>query len=77
MMVYGSGRLGWMGSSGINQIIRKEAKNVTWRSVQKGMPGLGGGVFRGMNAWLWAGTILVLAGEYIHNRFTRSELELW
>jgi hypothetical protein len=77
MMVYGSGRLGWMGSSGINQIIRKEAKNVTWRSVHKGMPGLGGGVFRGMNAWLWAGTILVLVGEYIHNRFTRSELQAW
>jgi hypothetical protein len=77
MMVYGSGRLGWMGSSGINQIIRKEAKNVTWRSVHKGMLGLGGGVFRGMNAWLWVGTILVLVGEYIHNRFTRSELQAW
>jgi hypothetical protein len=39
---------------------------------------LGGtSVFRGMNAWLWAGTILVLFGEYIHNRFTRSELQAW
>lgn len=77
MMVYGSGRLGWIGSSGINQIIRKEARNVTWRSVHKGMLGLGGGVFRGMNAWLWVGTTLVLVGEYVHNRFTRSELQAW
>jgi hypothetical protein len=38
---------------------------------------LGGGMLRGMNAWLWAGTILVLVGEYIHNRFTRSELQAW
>jgi flagellar hook-basal body complex protein FliE len=77
MIAHGSRRLGVTGTQGIFHILKKRTEGVTWRSVHKNMLHLGGGMLRGMNAWLWAGTILVLVGEYIHNRFTRSELQAW
>jgi hypothetical protein len=78
MVVYGSASLGSHGARGLFHIILKKSHDVTWKSVNAGMMQLGGtSVFRGMNAWLWAGTILVLVGEYIHNRFTRSDLQAW
>jgi hypothetical protein len=77
MIAHGSRRLGVTGTQGIFHILKKRTEGVTWRSVHKNMLHLGGGMLRGMNAWLWVGTILVLVGEYIHNRFTRSELQAW
>ncbi len=77
MIAHGSRRLGVTGAHGIFHIVRKKTEGVTWKSVNKNMLHLGGGIFRGMNVWLWAGTTLVLLGEYIHNRFTRSELQAW
>jgi hypothetical protein len=78
MILHGSRKLGAHGSRGLFHIILKKSQDVTWKSVNSGMMRLGGtSVFRGMNAWLWVGTILVLVGEYVHNRFTRSELQAW
>lgn len=78
MIVYGSGRLGSRGARGLFHILLRKSGDVTWKSLSSGMLQLGGtSIFRGMNAWLWAGTFLVMIGEYIHNRFTRSELQAW
>lgn len=78
MIVYGSARLGSHGSRGLFHMILKKTPDVTWKSVNSGMMHLGGtSIFRGMNAYLWAGSIVVLLGEYVHNRFTRSELQAW
>lgn len=77
MIFFGSGRIAWTGSTGIYHILVKQTASVTWGSVHKSMLQLGGGLLRGMNAWLWAGTLFVLVGQYIYNRFKRSELQAW
>lgn len=77
MIVFGSGRIAWTGSTGIYHILVKQSADVTWASVHKSMLQLGGGLLRGMNAWLWAGTLFVLVGQYIYNRYKRSELQAW
>lgn len=78
MILHGSRQLGSHGARGLFQIILDKSTELTWKSLNKDTMRLGGtSVFRGMNAWLWAGTIVVLVGEYIHNRFTRSELQAW
>lgn len=78
MIVYGSGRMAWTGSSGIYHLLVKRTPGVTWASVHRGMLHLGGtAILRGMNLWLWVGTLVVLTGQYVYNRFKRTELQLW
>lgn len=77
MVAYGSGRTAFTGSVGIYNILWKGAENITWQSVRTNMLGLAGGIFRGLNVYLWIGTGLVVAGNWVQNYFQRSEVESW
>ena len=73
----GSGGIAMPGSRGLYHILIKRTVEVTWASVNRGMLSVAGGLFRGMNAWLWAGTALVLIGQWVQNRFKRTGVQAW
>ena len=76
-IVYGSGRMAFQGSRGLYHILLKKTKDVTWKIVNDGMLSIAGGVFRGLNAYLWVGTILVCLGNWVQNYFLRTKLQRW
>jgi hypothetical protein len=41
------------------------------------MLSVAGGLFRGVNAWLWVGTALVLIGQWVNNRSQRAAMQAW
>lgn len=73
----GSGGIAMPGSRGLYHILIKQTAGVTWASVNRGMLSVAGGLFRGMNAWLWAGTVLVLIGQWVQNRSQRTAMQAW
>lgn len=73
----GTGGIAMPGSRGLYHILIKRTAGVTWASVNRGMLSVAGGLFRGMNAWLWAGTALVLIGQWVQNHFKRTEMQAW
>ncbi|MBQ0832874.1 toxin VasX [Marinobacter sp.] len=73
----GSGGIAMPGSRGLCHILIKRTAGVAWASVNRGMLSVAGGLFRGMNAWLWAGTVLVLMGQWVQNRFKRTAMQAW
>ena len=73
----GSGGIAMPGSRGLYHILIKRTAGITWASVNRGMLSVAGGLFRGMNAWLWAGTVLVLIGQWVQNRFKRTAMQAW
>lgn len=86
MLVYGSWKMAKTGSIGLfhrlvdaREIAWKPAngKLLSWKAVNKNMLGLAGGLFRGLNAWLWVGTIMVCIGNWIQNYFKRTEVQRW
>ncbi|WP_029654514.1 toxin VasX [Marinobacter daepoensis] len=86
MLVYGSWKMAKTGSIGLfhrlvdaREIAWKPAngKLLSWKAVNKNMLGLAGGLFRGLNAWLWVGTIMVCIGNWIQNYFKRTEVQNW
>jgi hypothetical protein len=77
MIMGASARIGATGSVGIYQLLAKNTAAVTWASINRGMLSIAGGLFRGMNAWLWAGTALVLIGQWINNRSQRTKMQGW
>ncbi|WP_165856463.1 toxin VasX [Marinobacter sp. JSM 1782161] len=74
---YGSIEMAIEGSTGIVRALQKSAMDVTWKSVQSGMLELAGGLFRGLNAYLWIGTIIVFIGNWLQNYFARSGVQDW
>lgn len=77
MLMYGSGRMAVTGSAGIGKIVLKLEKDLTWKAVSGSMLDIAGGVFRGLNAYLWVGTILVCIGNWVQNYFQRTEIQRW
>jgi hypothetical protein len=86
MLVYGSWKMAKTGSIGLfhrlvdaREIAWKPAngKLLSWKAVNKNMLDLAGGLFRGLNAWLWVGTIMVCIGNWIQNYFKRTEVQRW
>ncbi|MCL1486994.1 MAG: hypothetical protein MH186_03160 [Marinobacter sp.] len=73
----GSSGIAMPGSRGLYHILIKGTVGVTWASVNRGMLSVAGGLFRGMNAWFWVGTALVLIGQWIHNRSRRTAMQAW
>lgn len=52
-------------------------KLLSWKATNERMLGLAGDLFRGLNAWLWVGTILVCIGNWVQNYFRRTEVQSW
>lgn len=77
MIARGSGRIAVEGTRGLYHLLIKKTAGVTWASVHSSMLSLSGGLFRGMNAWLWVGSGLVLAGQYVANRHQRTQVQEW
>ncbi len=77
MIMGASARIGVTGSVGIYQLLVKNTAGVTWASINRRMLSIAGGLFRGMNAWLWAGTALVLVGQWVQNRSQRTAMQAW
>ncbi|MFL1456298.1 toxin VasX [Marinobacter sp. GN3S48] len=77
LLVYGSWKMARNGSAGISQVLREVSEDITWKSVNRGMLDLAGGVFRGLNAYLWVGTILVCVGNWVQNYFKRTDIQRW
>lgn len=65
------------GSAGIAQILLDVSADITWKSVNRGMLSVAGSLFRGLNLYLWVGTVIVCVGNWIQNYFTRTELQRW
>ncbi|OJS98925.1 toxin VasX [Marinobacter nauticus] len=76
MLMVGSGRMAFSGSAGIISLW-KGTERVTWKTVSSKMLNLAGGVFRGLNAYLWIGAVVVCIGNWLENYFTRTELQRW
>lgn len=77
MLLYGSGRMAVTGSAGIYHVLRKTSADITWKSVNRGMLSLAGGVFRGLNVYLWIGTALVCIGNWVQSYFKRTDVQRW
>lgn len=78
MLMLGSWRMARTGSAGIYHILRKTSVDViTWKSVNRGMLSLAGGVFRGLNAYLWVGTAFVFIGNWIQSYYARTDTQRW
>jgi len=77
MLLYGSGRMAVTGTAGIYHILRKTSADITWRSVNRRMLSLAGGLFRGLNVYLWIGTALVCIGNWVQSYFNRTDVQRW
>ncbi|NWN92628.1 hypothetical protein HLV39_14115 [Marinobacter adhaerens] len=77
LLLVGSGRMAFTGSGGIYHILRKPASGITWKSVNRSMLSLAGGVFRGLNAYLWIGTAVVFIGNWIQSYYARTDIQRW
>ncbi|MGP9834272.1 toxin VasX [Marinobacter sp. NSM] len=77
MLLYGSGRMAVNGSAGIYHVLRKTSVDITWKSVNRGMLSLAGGVFRGVNVYLWIGTALVCIGNWVQSYYKRTDVQRW
>lgn len=74
----GSWRMAKTGSAGIYHILRKTSVDIiTWKSVNRGMLSLAGGVFRGLNVYLWVGTAFVFIGNWIQSYYARTDIQRW
>jgi len=65
------------GSAGIYHVLRKTSVDITWKSVNRGMLSLAGGVFRGLNVYLWIGTALVCIGNWVQSYYKRTDVQRW
>ena len=65
------------GSAGIYHVLRKTSADITWKSVNRGMLSLAGGLFRGLNVYLWIGTALVCIGNWVKSYFKRTDVQRW
>jgi hypothetical protein len=74
---YGSGRMAFKGSSGLYHLLWKKTPGVTWKSVNRSMLSLAGGMFRGLNVYLWIGTALVCIGNWVQSYFKRTDVQCW
>jgi len=77
VLLYGSGRMAVNGSAGISQVLLKVSADITWKSVNRGMLSLAGGLFRGLNVYLWIGTALVCIGNWVQSYFKRTDVQRW
>ena len=73
----GSWRMARTGSAGIYHVLRKTSADITWKSVNRGMLSLAGGLFRGLNVYLWIGTALVCIGNWVQSYFKRTDVQRW
>ncbi|WP_375176268.1 toxin VasX [Marinobacter mobilis] len=86
LLVYGSGRMATTGSAGLfhrwvdfRQYAWRPASGtlLSWKAINGKMLDLAGGLFRGLNAWLWVGTILVCIGNWVQSYFKRTDVQRW
>lgn len=77
LLTYGSWQMAKTGSAGIYHVLRKTSADITWKSVNRGMLSLAGGVFRGLNVYLWIGTALVCIGNWIQSYYKRTDVQCW
>ncbi|MDX1757888.1 MAG: hypothetical protein R3175_17680 [Marinobacter sp.] len=77
LLTVGSWRMARTGSAGIYHVLRKTSADITWKSVNRGMLSLAGGVFRGLNVYLWIGTALVCLGNWVQSYYKRTNVQRW
>ncbi|MBN7770122.1 hypothetical protein KUV44_10480 [Marinobacter daepoensis] len=77
LLTVGSWRMARTGSAGISHVLRKVSADITWKSVNRGMLLLAGGLFRGLNVYLWIGTALVCIGNWVQNYYKRTDVQRW
>lgn len=77
LLTVGSWRMARTGSAGIYHVLRKTSADITWKSVNRGMLSLAGGLFRGLNVYLWIGTALVCIGNWVKSYFKRTDVQRW
>ena len=86
LLLFGSGRMAATGSVGLfhrwvdaREFAWRPAseKLLSWKAINGKMLDLAGGLFRGLNAWLWVGTILVCIGNWVQSYFKRTDVQRW
>ena len=77
LLTAGSWRMARAGSAGIYHVLRKTSVDITWKSVNRGMLSLAGGVFRGLNVYLWIGTALVCIGNWVQSYYKCTDVQRW
>ncbi|WP_273205601.1 toxin VasX [Marinobacter subterrani] len=86
MLAYGSWKMAKTGTVGLfhrlvdaRGVVWKpeNGKLLSWKASNGKMLDLAGGLFRGLNAWLWVGTILVCIGNWVQSYFKRTDVQRW